>query len=118
MSYARTRIRLCADATFRICIHERADVESAQRYWLEVTGASTEQFRRPTLKSHNPKTVRKNTGDDYHGCLRVDVRRSSSLYRRIEAWSAAIMSDELTRTWGRHRTPLLLLLPGKDSNLR
>jgi hypothetical protein len=82
-----------ADATFRICIHERADVESAQRYWLEVTGASIDQFRRPTLKSHNPKTVRKNTGDDYHGCLRVDVRRSSSLYHRIEAWSAAIMND-------------------------
>jgi hypothetical protein len=51
---------------------------------------------RGTLKSHNPKTVRKNTGDDYHGCLRclrVDVRRSSSLYHRIEAWSAAIMND-------------------------
>jgi len=41
---------------------------------------------------HNPKTVRKNTGDEYHGCLRIDVRRSSGLYRRIEGWSAAIMS--------------------------
>lgn len=80
------------DATFRICIHERADVESAQRYWLEVTGASDGQFRRPTLKHHNPKTVRKNTGEDYHGCLRIDVRRSSDLYRRIKGWSAAIMS--------------------------
>ena len=80
------------DATFRICIHERADLESAQRYWLEVTGAPADQFRRPTLKRHNPKTVRKNTGDEYHGCLRVDVRRSSTLYRRIEAWSAAIMN--------------------------
>lgn len=81
------------DATFRICIHERADVEAAHRYWLEVTGASADQFRRPTLKRHNPKTVRKNTGEDYHGCLRIDVRRSSGLYRRIEAWSAAIMNE-------------------------
>ena len=38
------------------------------------------------------RTVRKNTGDEYHGCLRIDVRRSSGLYRRIEGWSAAIMS--------------------------
>jgi hypothetical protein len=34
--------------------------------------------------------VRKNTGDGYRGCLRIDVRRSSGLYRRIEGWSAAI----------------------------
>jgi hypothetical protein len=81
-----------ATATFRIYIHESADVESAQRYWLEVTGASANQFRTPALKRHNPKTVRKNTGDEYHGCLRIDVQRSSSLYHSIEGWSAAIMS--------------------------
>jgi hypothetical protein len=57
-----------------------------------MTGAPADQFRRPTLKRHNPKTIRKNTGDEYHGCLRIDVRQSSSLYRRIEGWSAAIMS--------------------------
>ena len=80
------------NATFRICIHESADLEASQRYWLEMTGAPAEQFRRPTLKRHNPKTIRKNTGNEYHGCLRIDVRRSSSLYRRIEGWSAAVMS--------------------------
>jgi hypothetical protein len=80
------------NATFRICIHESADLEASQRYWLEMTGAPGDQFRRPTLKRHNPKTIRKNTGDEYHGCLRIDVRQSSSLYRRIEGWSAAIMS--------------------------
>ncbi len=79
------------DAIFRMCIHESADVESAQRFWLEVTGASPDQFRRPTLKRHNPKTGRKNVGDGYHGCLRIDVRRSGGLYRKIEAWAAAIM---------------------------
>ncbi len=81
------------NATFRICIHEKANVEAAQRFWLDVTGASADQFRRPTLKHHNPKTIRKNVGEDYHGCLRIDVRRSSDLYRRIEGWSAAIMSS-------------------------
>jgi transposase len=80
------------DTRFRVCIHESADIDAAQRFWLEVTGASIDQFQRPTLKHHNPTTVRKNTGADYHGCLRIDVRRSSSLYRRIEGWSAAITS--------------------------
>jgi hypothetical protein len=66
--------------------------EPAQRFWLEVTGASPSQFHTPTLKRHNPKTVRKNVGDGYHGCLRIDVRRSSSLYRKIEGRTAAITS--------------------------
>jgi transcriptional regulator with XRE-family HTH domain len=79
------------DAIFRVYIHENADAESAQRFWLEVTGAPADQFRTPALKRHNPKTIRKNVGEDYHGCLRIDVRRSSSLYRRIEGWSAAIV---------------------------
>jgi hypothetical protein len=66
-------------------------VESAQRFWLEVTGASPDQFRTPTLKRHNPKTVRKNVGEDYHGCLRIDAHRSANLYRKIEGWAAGIM---------------------------
>ena len=41
---------------------------------------------------HNPKTVRKNVGEDYRGRLRIDVRRSSGLYRQIEGWTEAIMS--------------------------
>jgi hypothetical protein len=70
---------------FRVFIHEYADAEATQQFWLDVTQADAAQFRRPTLKRHNPKTVRKNTGGDYHGCLRIDVLRSSILYRRIEA---------------------------------
>jgi len=80
------------DVTFRIYIHENADVESAQRFWLEVTGVSPDRFRTPTLKRHNPKTVRKNVGEGYYGCLRVDVRRSSGLYHKIEGWAGGIMS--------------------------
>jgi transposase len=76
---------------FRVYIHESADVEAAQRFWLDVVGAEPSQFRPPTLKRHNPKTVRKNVGEGYHGCLRIDVRRSSDLYRRIEGWAAAAM---------------------------
>ena len=53
-----------------------------------------EQFRRPTLKRHNPKTIRKNTGDDYHGCLVIKVRRSASLYRQIDGWASAAMAAD------------------------
>jgi hypothetical protein len=74
-------------------IHESADVEAAERFWMEATGVPAEQFRRPTLKRHNPKTIRKNTGELYHGCLRIEVRRSMELYRRIEGWATAAMAS-------------------------
>jgi hypothetical protein len=80
------------DLILRVFIHENADLEAAQRFWADVTGVGPSQFRRPTLKHHKPKTVRMNIGDDYHGCLRIDVRRSGELYRRIEGWASAAMA--------------------------
>jgi hypothetical protein len=44
------------------------------------------------IKRHNPQTVRKNVGENYHGCLRIVVHRSSDLYRRIEGWATASMT--------------------------
>jgi hypothetical protein len=85
------------DLTFRVYIHETADVAAAERYWLYQTGAPPEQFRRATLKRHNPKTVRKNTGESYYGCLRIDVRSSSGLYRKIAGWATAAMGASLSR---------------------
>jgi hypothetical protein len=80
------------DLTFRVYIHESADVEAAEQFWQELTGAHPGQFRKTTLKHHNPDTVRKNTGMAYRGCLRIDVRRSRDLYRRIEGWATAVMT--------------------------
>ena len=77
---------------YRVYIHETADVTGAERFWLEVTGADPALFRRSALKRHIPQTIRKNVGTDYHGCLRIDVRRSADLYRRIEGWARAAMS--------------------------
>jgi hypothetical protein len=76
----------------RVHIHQSADVMAAQRYWQAVTGVQPDQFRRPTLKHHEPKTVRKETGDGYHGCLVISVRQSAELYRRIEGWAYAAMA--------------------------
>ena len=71
---------------FQISIHESADVAGAQEFWRKVTQADPGQFRRTSLKKHNPRTVRINTGEAYHGCLRIEVLRSGSLYQQIEGW--------------------------------
>jgi hypothetical protein len=58
--------------------------------------------------------VRKNVGEDYHGCLRIDVLRGADLYRRIEGWAAAITSGSWPAN-GQVSNPDVL--PGEDSNL-
>ncbi|MEU3979550.1 hypothetical protein AB0F77_05475 [Streptomyces sp. NPDC026672] len=83
--------------SYRVLIHESADVAGAHRYWADVAGVDTSAFARPTLKKHNPKTVRRNTGDDYHGCLVVAVARSARLYNRIEGWWNGIVAQAQAR---------------------
>ena len=64
-----------------------------------------------------------NVGEDYHGCLRVEVRRSADLYQQIDGWTSTIMA----RPAGPHAPEPTQLdiepgspateLPGEDSNL-
>ncbi|MES9588260.1 hypothetical protein ABWK57_05105 [Streptomyces sp. NPDC094045] len=77
-----TAERLC----YRVMIHESADVAAAERYWAGLVGIDTASLRKTTLKKHNPKTVRKNVGAEYRGCLVVRVSQGAELYRRIEGW--------------------------------
>lgn len=81
---------------YRVQIHESADIEAAEKFWLTLTAAAPDQFRRTTLKRHNPRTVRKNVGDSYHGCLCVSVWQSADLYWRIEGWARAARADAET----------------------
>ncbi|GGT08066.1 MULTISPECIES: hypothetical protein [Streptomyces] len=69
---------------FRVMVHETADVQGAESYWAAVAGVKPTELQRTTLKKHNPKTVRKNTGENYRGCLVVRVSAARDLYRRIE----------------------------------
>ena len=78
---------------YRVQIHESADIAAAERYWLTLTAALPDQFRRTTLKRHNPRTVRKNVGDSYHGCLCISLWQSAELYWRIEGWARAAMAQ-------------------------
>jgi hypothetical protein len=77
--------------TYRLSIHESADIAAAERFWAEVTGVDASRFKRATLKRHNPRTVRKNVGDGYHGCLVVGVLRGADLYQKIEGWALGTM---------------------------
>ena len=83
---SRHRLRFC------VHIHESADVEAATRYWAGVTGAALDQFVRPVIKHHTPRRPRPSGNADYHGCLRVSVIKSSTLYREISGWAHGVMT--------------------------
>lgn len=77
---------------YRVSIHENADVAAAEDRWRFVIGLPDVEFSAAVLKRHNPKTVRKQTGSDYHGCLNVRVLQSGSLYRRVDGWWRGILA--------------------------
>ena len=88
---------------FNVMIHENADVAAAEEYWAALVGADRSAFNKTTLKRHNPRTIRKNVGDSYRGCLVVKVLKGADLYRRIEgSWYGIVVSvreaDQRNRT--------------------
>ncbi|KWV32492.1 helix-turn-helix domain-containing protein [Micromonospora rifamycinica] len=78
--------------TYRVSIHESADVAAAERWWVTTLELPADRFRRATLKRHRP-TTRRNTGEDYHGCLVIDVPKSRELYWKIEGIVAALTGE-------------------------
>lgn len=84
--YGREQLR------FHLSIHESADLAAATRYWAEVVGVDVRCFGKPTIKRHNPKTVRKNIGEAYVGCLLVRVLQGRLLYQEIEGiWRGIVL---------------------------
>jgi hypothetical protein len=88
---------------YRVMIHITADTEGAKCYWADIVGVDVSVFQKTTIKKHNPKTVRKNVGENYHGCLVIRVSQGAELYRRIEGWWTG-MVDSAMRD---HAPPLL-----------
>jgi transcriptional regulator with XRE-family HTH domain len=91
LGVARERLR------FRVMIHETADVAAAERHWANLVGIDASDLQSTTLKKHNPKTVRKNTGDTYFGCLVIRVLQAAELYCRIEGWWNGIAAGAAAR---------------------
>ncbi|MFF8452021.1 hypothetical protein ACF06Q_30660 [Streptomyces leeuwenhoekii] len=83
---------------YRVMIHMTADAEGAEKFWADLAGVDVSSFQRTTLKKHNPKTTRKNVGENYRGCLVISVLRSADLYRRIEGWWTGMVVAAKQRT--------------------
>ena len=73
---------------FEIYVHEthKDNIENLRRFWSEQTGFPVIWFERVYFKKNKINGNRKNKGVDYHGLLRVTVKRSSELNRKITGW--------------------------------
>jgi transposase len=78
---------------YSLSIHESADVAGAQQWWADLLSVSSTAFGQTTLKRHNPRTVRKNVGTDYRGCLVIRVLQGADLYRHIAGTWEGMMAS-------------------------
>lgn len=71
---------------YELYIHRTADIQSAKIFWAKALICDESQFK-VYFKQHKIiKNYRKNIGGDYHGLMRIAVKKSSILNRKISAW--------------------------------
>jgi hypothetical protein len=77
---------------FEIYIHEshKKSIPELSSYWSKVTNFPASKFNRVYYKKNKIHSLRKNRGADYSGVLRVSVKRSTDLNRKIQGWIQGI----------------------------
>ena len=69
--------------TANICYQDK--IGAIEKYWIKVTGISKTQFTKPFFqKTKWLKEYEK--PNDYHGVLRIRVRRSTDLLRKVKGY--------------------------------
>ncbi len=73
------------DMILRVSINAlyRSKAPAAITYWSAVTGTSKEQFTQTSFIRTKLRKFNRKNGREYHGTLRVKVRRGTHLHRRI-----------------------------------
>lgn len=84
------------DIEVEIYIHEiyYHRIKLIKQYWSKVTGLSLGKFDKVYFKRHTIKTIRKNVGNMYNGNLRIRVKASSTMLRKITGWTKGIYENK------------------------
>ena len=79
-----------------IYIHEyqRRNAGEAVKYWSNTSGLAISQITGVYFKRHNPKSNRHNYNKKYYGTLRVRVKSSSELLRKIQGWVEGVCAQD------------------------
>ena len=79
---------------YELYIHERADIEKALKFWSSKLRILKNDIR-IYLKRHNNNPKRLNISSNYNGLIRINVRGTIALVRKIDGWIRGI-----ARYWG------------------
>lgn len=80
--------------TLRVCINyiHQKRIRPVHTFWSRATGIPLSQFSKPTLIKVENKKIYSNHSH-YFGTLRIKVRRSTNLRRRILGWIAGLSKN-------------------------
>jgi hypothetical protein len=83
------------DLHFSIYIHEthRCRKEEIIEFWSKSTNVDEARLQQIYYKKGNPKTIRKNIGEDYYGIFVIYIKNSSSLLRTIAGWTQGVVES-------------------------
>ena len=81
--------------TFDIYIHDnhRHRVGEIIKYWSKQTGVYENEFTHIYFKRDKVNTKRKNVGNSYFGIIKINVKQSSDLNRKISGWTNGIIKS-------------------------
>jgi hypothetical protein len=85
------------DIGLDLYIHEshKDNVDKVIEEWAQILNQPLSAFEHTYFKKNKIRTKRKNKGDLYIGLLRVNIRASTDLNRKIAGWISGI-----TKYWG------------------
>lgn len=80
------------DIKFEIYIHETYGNSPTElsEYWSKATGFTPDRLTKVYFKKNKVKSYRKNRGDNYYGVLRITVKKSTDLNRKVMGWIEGI----------------------------
>mgnify|MGYP003580958018 CR=1 FL=1 len=84
---------------FNIFLHQthRSRVREVRKYWSKVTGFPKKNFSAVYWKKNKLPTNRKNREEKYHGVLKIKVKKSSGLVRKVAGWAEGIFEKVVNR---------------------
>lgn len=76
------------DLILALYIHKSGDLEKAKNFWIKHLNISNSDLK-IYYKKHKI-TKRRNIGENYKGLIRIIVKRSTDLNRKIDGWIEGI----------------------------
>lgn len=80
--------------TLRVDINEihKKRINQVEKYWSKITQIPLSQFNKASIKRTRSKKIYSNY-QDYYGTLRIKIRRSTQLRRKIDGWIDGLLGS-------------------------